>query len=296
MNLRPSYRKPYTRYMKHSGPRGQVLLITVLVLSIAITIALSLIGRGITDVSMSRNVEESARAFSAAEAGIEEALKGKLVADLKEYAPGVKYQSASQIIGGTTGEYTLPATSVGDVASIWLVDHKETKNALDETIYTIDTTKSYRGTSLNICWTPPVDGQQIPAVEVAIYYIVSGVYTVQRTAYDPDITSRPSNQFSSVTAINGTCGAVTGVYQQSVALLGGSAIPLLVRVRPYYNLTTVTVAPVGVDTTLPQQGIEITATGTTDGGVTRKIIVRRQYPWPTAIFDYSVYSQDTFMH
>lgn len=55
-------------------PHGQVLLITVLVLSIAVTIALSLIGRSVTDVSMSRNLEESARAFSAAEAGIEETL------------------------------------------------------------------------------------------------------------------------------------------------------------------------------------------------------------------------------
>jgi len=272
--------------MKRTRPRGQVLLITVLVLSIAITIALSLIGRGITDVSMSRNVEESARAFSAAEAGIEEALKGHIITDALEYAPGVKYQSSSTIIGGTTGEYTLPTTNIGDVASIWLVDHTET-NAINEASY-------YRGTSLDVCFTHPSAGGTIAAVEVDIYYRLAGVYMVWRGAYDPDLVDRPANNFSSITQIGGSCGAVTGVYRQSIPLPGG--IPLLVRIRPFYSQTTITVAPVGTDITLPKQGIELASTGTTDGGVSRKIVVRRQYPWPASIFDYSIYSQDSFTH
>ena len=271
--------------MKHAEPRGQVLLITVLVLSIAITIALSLIGRGITDVSMSRNVEESARAFSAAEAGIEEALKGNFITEAREYTPGVKYQSSSTIIGGTTGEYTLPVTNIGEVASVWLVDHLAT-NAINEAVY-------YQGTSLNVCWTPPSVGMPIPAVQVDVYYRLAGVYRVARYAYDPDRASRPSNNFSGITEVGGACGSVTGVYRQSVPMPGG--IPLLVRIRPFYGQTRITIAPVGTDIPLPKQGVEITSTGTTDGGVTRKIVVKRQYPWPASVFDYGVYSQDSFI-
>jgi hypothetical protein len=117
---------------------------------------------------------------------------------------------------------------------------------------------------------------------------------VSRGAYDPDIASRPQNKFSSITEVNGSCGTVTNVYRQNVALPGG--IPLLVRLRPFYGNTTFTVAPVGTDITLPKQGVEITSTGRTDGGVTRKIVVKRQYPWPASIFDYSVYSQNSFIH
>lgn len=272
--------------MKYTGRQGQVLLITVLVLSIAITIALSLIGRGITDVSMSRNAEESARAFSAAEAGIEEALKGNIITNALEYVPGVTYQSRQETIGGTTGEYTLPVTTVGEVASVWLVDHADT-GAISEANY-------YQGTSLDVCWSHPSSGMPIPALQVDVYYRLAGIYMVSHSAYDPDSVNRPSNNFSDITEVNGSCGAVQNVYRRSVVLPGG--IPLLVRIRPFYSPATITVAPVGTDIPLPKQGVEISSTGTTAGGVTRKIVVRRQYPWPASIFDYSIYSQDSFTH
>ena len=67
---------------KHDQP-GQVLLLTLLVLSVATTVVLSLIGRATTDVAISNQIAESQRAFSAAEAGIEEMLKTGSV------APGV---------------------------------------------------------------------------------------------------------------------------------------------------------------------------------------------------------------
>lgn len=272
--------------MNHRITHGQVLLITVLVLSIAITIALSLIGRGVTDVSMSKNMEESARAFSAAEAGIEEALNGTIITDAKTYASGVTYQSSSSIIGGTTGAYTLPVTNLGEVASVWLVDHTS-ENAIDESNY-------YAGTSLDICWTKPTDGTTPAAIEVTLYYKSGGTYMIQRGAYDPDILSRPSSNFSSITDQNGTCGTVTNAYRQTIALPGG--VPYLLRVRPFYHQTAITIAPIGTDITLPKQGIELTSTGKTDSGITRKIVVKRQYPAPPSVFDYSVYSQNSFIH
>ena len=58
--------------------QGQILLITLLVLTVATTIALSLIGRATIDLSMSNQLEESTRAFNAAEAGVEQALKSGL--------------------------------------------------------------------------------------------------------------------------------------------------------------------------------------------------------------------------
>lgn len=54
---------------------GQVVLIVLLVMVVVLTIGLSLISQSVTDISISKDEEESIRAFSAAEAGIEAALQ-----------------------------------------------------------------------------------------------------------------------------------------------------------------------------------------------------------------------------
>jgi len=267
--------------MKRQPHRGQVLLITVLVLSMAITIALSLIGRSVTDVGMSRNIEESARAFSAAEAGIEEALRLGTVLSPSgptPYGDGLTYEVTSNIIGGAIGSYTLPMTQQGQTASVWLVEHTD-DNLINEGA-------PYSG-RLTIKWKAASDAQ-IPALEIALYYKnASGVYTVQRGAYDPVSARRSINKFSSVVPVEP--GGL--VYSQPIVLPVGT--PLFIRIRPYYFGTAITVDAGGV---LPKQGFEIVSTGQTAGGVTRKIVVRRQYPLPSTIFDYAVYSQNTFIH
>ena len=55
---------------------GQALLIILLVMAVGLTVALAIVSRSVTDIRISRQEEESARAFSAAEAGIEQALIG----------------------------------------------------------------------------------------------------------------------------------------------------------------------------------------------------------------------------
>ena len=53
---------------------GQALLIVVLSLAVVLTVVLSILARSVTDIKLSTGSEESLRAFSAAEAGIERAL------------------------------------------------------------------------------------------------------------------------------------------------------------------------------------------------------------------------------
>lgn len=279
--------------MNTSASKGQVLLITVLVLSIAVTIALSLIGRSVTDVSMSRNLEESARAFSAAEAGVEEALRTNTLESKTNasYTEGAGYTSEVAIIGDSTGVYTLSTITAGQADTVWLVGH-DASNAIDLATY-------YSYGTIDVCWS---HATPTPALEIAIYYKSGANYLVIRSAFDPDALIRSSNKFSTVTDVNnisGGCGGMTNVYRQTVTVpTGAGIIPLFMRIRPYYGNATVTVTPLGSNN-LPKQGVEvsstgctqITASGCTEGGVTRKIVVRRQYPGPATIFDYSIYSQ-----
>lgn len=57
---------------------GQVTLLVLLVMVVLLTVGLAVVSRSVTDIRISKETEESARAFSAAEAGIEEALKHDL--------------------------------------------------------------------------------------------------------------------------------------------------------------------------------------------------------------------------
>ena len=57
------------------GNKGQIILVLLLMAAVAITIALSVVQRSLVDISSSVKQEESTRALSAAEAGIEKALR-----------------------------------------------------------------------------------------------------------------------------------------------------------------------------------------------------------------------------
>lgn len=57
--------------------RGQMILVILLVMAVGLTIGLSVASRSITDVNFSTKIEDSSRAFSAAESGIEEALRDR---------------------------------------------------------------------------------------------------------------------------------------------------------------------------------------------------------------------------
>lgn len=268
---------------------GQVLLITLLVLTIASTVALSLIGRSTTDVSMSTTLEESARAFHAAEAGIEDALNTGSSGP-HTLSSGVSYTVTTNTIGGEASVYQFPKeTPAGSVETLWLVNHNP-----DSTLQEVPT---YTGSSLTICWSSE---SVTPAIVGNIYYkqSPSGSYQVARVAYDPDISRVASNNFTSVGAPTGGCGQ-PGYYEAAI-IFGSLGISpavdtlLALRIRPEYSDASVAVDPGSA--ILPNQGSVIESTGTTQSGTSRKVIVYQQYRTPASILDSVVYSQSMFGH
>lgn len=271
---------------------GQVLLITLLVLAVGTTIALSLIGRTTQDASISRDIEESSRAFSAAEAGVEAALKsGSGTGGPQTLTPGISYDVTVSSIGGASGVYTFPKnTSKTVTESLWLNEHDAT-GALVETI----TPNTYTSSTIELCWSSET---VTPALVVSVLYKESsdGSYQVAKVALDPD--SSRGNNFTAVSAVGNHCGQ-TNVYSSTIdfTLLGitPTADTLLsMRIRPVYSSTQLYVDTGGQ--VLPQQGKKIESTGTTAAGINRKILVYQQYRSPSTIFDASIYSQNTFSH
>jgi Tfp pilus assembly protein PilX len=278
--------------MSFQRPKGQTLLIVVLVLTIAITVALSLIGRTTTDVKMTQQLEESARAFNAAEAGIEDALTraSGITATIQSGTGEAFFTTTIQTIGGSFSVYTYPSlTKKGDVATIWLVAHNEDG--------TLDQTNHYCQTGgaclIDICWetTSPQT-----AAEIAILYKNTGtnLYNMERFAYDPDST-RTGNKFTTTDIATSGCGKASGVAKVRITLPTTNALPIMLRLRPYYSDTTFSVE--GVDSrAIPSQGFEISSVGQTGSGISRKIVVKRQFDAPPSIFDYVVYSEGDITH
>lgn len=273
---------------KFVSQQGQVVLITLLVLSLATTVALSLIGRSTTDVRITGQIEESSRAFSAAEAGIEESLKtGVGSGGPQVLTPGTTYDVIVDSIGGASGVYQFPhKTLKGATETLWLVNHTDED--------TIDETPTYTANTINVCWSSEAT---VPALVVTLLYKSGTAYKIAKGAYDPDNTRAPTNKFSGVTAASGGCG-VANMYRQLINFTDFGINPasdtlIMLRMRPLYSDTLLAVNP--GSNQLPTQGKRIESVGAiTATGVTRKVIVYQQFRSPAGIFDNVIYSQTSF--
>lgn len=273
--------------------QGQVLLITLLILSLAITVGLSLIGRETVNTNISNQVAESSKAFSAAEAGIEESLKngqGTLGSDVV-IAPGLSYKVSKTDIGGSEGTYIFSKkTSKGLDEVLWLTDHDANGRMVE------NAASDYGGSYIDVCWTNAVPTP--PALIVSILYKQGTSYKIARGAYDPVAGTRtPANNFSSVTDVISGCGGGSGTnFRQRLDIStlipgfdGGSDILLMARFRPVYSDTQLAVnTPSGVATKL--QGVAFESSGTTEIGLTRNIIVNQQYRTTSSLFDFAIYT------
>lgn len=263
----------------------------MLVLTVATTIALSLIGRATIDLSISNQLEESTRAFDVAEAGIESALRTG-TGGSATIASGTSYNVTVNQIGGAAGVYQMAhKTTQGTTETLWLVTHNG-DGTLDETPF-------YTSSALYVCWSQETT---VPALIISILYKegTDGTYKVARVALDPNAATNLNNFDSVITATNG-CG-LGNYYQKQIdfAVLGitvsgvSSDTLLAMRMRPEYADTTIAVD--GGILGVPKQGNQIESVGTTSTGISRKVVVYQQYRAAAGIFDSVIYSQSSFGH
>ncbi|MBI2029444.1 hypothetical protein HYT02_03450 [Candidatus Gottesmanbacteria bacterium] len=279
---------------EYKSQRGEIILIILLVMAVGLTIGLAVASRSITDVRLSNQIEESSRAFSAAEAGIEEVLKTGLI----NYTPpggsvsvgsGASYNVQLNSYGPSNDIFTFPTEiAEGDTQTIWLVGQKADGSGPDDSV------RLYNGGSINLCWEDLVTGTT-PALDVSLLFKSGSEYKVVREAFDP--VSR-SNDF--VPAQNGDQCSMAGTNQKYWTLFNFNMdasipydnindTPIAIRVRPVYTKTKI--AAKGSDGgIIPEQGKNIVSTGQTNSGVERRWNVVQTYSSPNDIFDYAVWS------
>ncbi|MBI3955528.1 hypothetical protein HY338_03720 [Candidatus Gottesmanbacteria bacterium] len=273
-------------YISNNKSSGQIVLILVLITVVGLTIGLSLISRTVTDVRISSQIEESGRAFSAAEAGVENALKVINVLPTNT-AKSITLDNATaeykvSDIGGDRSLYTFPLTEITSSQLLWLVNHNS-DGSLGATNY------YPTASSLDICWGGVGNNS---ALELSLYYLSGSSYKISKAAYDPD--GSRLNNFSTADNIGSYCGG-NYRYKHSVNFkddfgLLGSELLLALRMTPVYESTTIGILPTD---NLPVQGNQVNSVGKSNTGVVRKIQVNKTYNLLPNLLDFSLYCENT---
>lgn len=268
--------------MIYKNQKGQAVLIVLLSLSVVLVVVLFILSRSITDISLSTKEEDSSRAFSAAEAGVEKALVGLFavgapsgpidVGDAEFNAMVTSFAEGSSVV-----KYPISLKS-GENATFWFSRPSET---------------AYSGNKAKFCWGDKntAVNNTAPAIEISVYYLQAGVYKIARYALDPNPSRIASNNFT--LASSGTCTIDGEQFQfYSTIDLPTSVTLQYAMAKILYN--TSVAHKIGIDvsgtgSTLPSQGSKVESAGSY-GDANRSIEVYQLHPETPPIFANAIYS------
>lgn len=274
--------------MMKQNSSGQALLIILLIMAVALTIGLSVISRSITDIRISQEQEESARVFSAAEAGLESLLAtGGAPGTIGDFTITTDTQPR-----GDSYFFIFPKAIVaGDTQTVWLVGHNSDGDP-DPGV------AQFSGTRLDVFWGnegTPSDQNDTPALEATIFYKLGDSFETIKYTSDPHPTRRNQNNFSGSDLTINPSPIEDKQFSFQRRILNLPTNMYVLRLKLIYNEGTDHILGVqGVGGTLPLQGncYASTATSATTG-ISRKVEQCQFYPSLSGIFDYVLYSESS---
>ncbi len=257
--------------------KGQAVLVILLVMSVLFTMGLSVVSRSITDVKISQQSQESARAFWVAQAGLEQALLAQ--SETSDSIDGVSYTVTQATLGGGS-DFVFEDIAPGDSFTYWLVNHEDS-----ETLGT----NFYSGTGLTVYWGKPGSSNLPALVATLVYKDTNGDFQTTKFAFDSDSSERGTN-FSSAggqDSLEGVAFEFKNSLDFTTALNYGNT-PYFITFKMLYNDSP---QPIGVQGPAIVQGscYESEATVLTSG-VTRALRECRTWPKTPEIFDYLLFS------
>jgi type II secretory pathway pseudopilin PulG len=247
--------------------RGQAALIVLLVVGVALGFALSTISRSTTELKISEQEQEASRAFNAAEAGIEEALRN--------LAAG----SGSVTVDDITVNYTVEE-----------LDNLEGVFEENEAAQVSLTGAGLGLSQLTIEWVDSPNTVENPGCDSAsavsggtaaslLITVIDDTYQVTRTAVNAcDLASE--NGMLNVT----DSGSDNYLRRYDLAV---DSNDVLVRIRPIYNRASLRVT---ANADLPVQYYRIDSQAAATNLAVKSIQVTRTVPATAAIFDYVLFS------
>lgn len=258
---------------KQNSGQATIIILTMMVAAVGIGLFLT---RGVqTDLQMTKVQEESARAFSAAEAGIDSALYSWTPGEQSLSLETGDVSVLSSNLGEGEARFNFPGTvAQGDFGTIWLAVHSE-DGEIDEGNY-------YQSSNNRVwvCW------ENSAALELILFY-KSGDYKTERWAFDPDSDRRDENSFAAPDA-----GGCAGLNLKAVLNLPDGT-PLFIIAKSYYGETALG-AQATAGAVFPSQGKLVVSTGEVDTlgdkVVSRRLQVLQTWDIPPLIFFEPVFS------
>lgn len=254
---------------RNQNQRGQVLLLVVLVVTVALTVGLSAVTQSITNLRITEEEESSQRAFTAAEAGIEQALKtgegvtgeGVTVGDNAK----IKQVTISDVSGDKIIMNSGNPIQKNDSVDLWLSKYPGYSDP-----FTGNLSVYWGGPGEAVC-TPENNSQA--ALEIVLLTGPTDNPAATHFVYDPCPPRQSTNFFAQPSATGGNLSLAGKSFAYRADILGITN-GLLARIIPLYAAT-----PLGVQTstTLPSQGRYIESVGES-GQTQHKISVFRGYP------------------
>lgn len=243
--------------------KGQILLITVMVLATIMTVVLSVSFQSITETQVSKLEEDSQRALAAAEAAIEASLKdgsnviigeGSL-SDLTGFSGGATVESL------TDNVFLSPTVTKDSSYTFYLGEYDSVAKTIGPSI----------AEGVVVCFDA---GTSNPAIEITLVKTTG----VVKHVVDPNSPKRISNGSGS----SGVCGADSD-YDFSYAVPAGdiSTDSKLMIVRVLYASTKLVFSR---SSDFPIQGKTVTSDATTQTGVSKKIVLFQSNPQIPAEF------------
>jgi hypothetical protein len=279
--------------------KGQAVIIILLIMVVGLTIGLSVVSRSILNVKLSTQSEESSRAFTAAEAGIEVALEqGPEITGPFSGELGDSKWDCTREFQGAGSSYVFPNVVKDKVVQFYFSDPKNVESQV------------YKGAKVRVLWGTDTTS---PALEVTVLYkdpSETNPYRVAKFALDPNDTRADSNKFCSP---SDSCPKVANFKTDSSDSIGtqnfknGATIDIgeyntspkflmFARLRLLYeqNPSTIGVksdscSVAGCD--FPSQGSILDCLGyRVASGVSRRIQVYENYPAIPEVFDYVLFN------
>lgn len=262
--------------------RGQVLLIVVLVMVTVLTIGLSVAARTITNIRTSEEVDNSEKAFSAAEAGIEQSLTTNEPVT-GSFGNNSSFETTINTIEGN--EFTLNDSlpvEKDSASDIWLSEYPSYANQWSGTL-----TLHWGEAGGNCNASEAINSNA--ALEVVVLSGGTANPVVDRFALDPCSQRRLNNNFEFISVNPATIDGRDYQYQRTFTVNSG----LFIRVIPLYSSANIAVR--SCDSAgnncnpLPSQGTVIESIGSADNTQRRLVTVRLYPKLPTELFPYSFF-------
>lgn len=259
-------------------PKGQILVMALLVSVIGLTIGLSIASRSISGLQQTGTFEASNRAFSAAEAGIEQALQSLKTATP---IPGNPIPTAVVTLTENKSSFNYSIAALGSGTAAYQVDGVLKDDSVEVKL-------SGGNDGLNLYWNLPQD----PVAMVANFiYPQSGSYSVKTFALVCGSSAGNYGGFEQIAPSSYTIGS--SIYRCLKSFtnpdMPNNAVALRIKVLcTSCSSVNLAIEPMG-GTTLPPQSYLVRSVGDA-AGTQRTIEATETLQSLPAIFDYILFS------